>query len=150
MQKTDPPTKDSLTQNTESAGVENSWWLSGKGSTCNAGDVDLIPGLERFPGEGNGSPLQYSGLENPMDREAWRAIVLEVTRVGHDWATKQQQSNGFPWNQHCSQESSLETWSSGLVWGESYQPEQTGVHSHIMRGVLLVLDEICLFMIIQA
>ena len=84
MQKTDPTTKDSLTQNTESAGVENSWWLSGKGYTCNAGDVDLIHGLERFPGEVNVSPLQYSGLENPMDREAWRAIVLEVTRVGHD------------------------------------------------------------------
>ena len=36
-------------------------------STCNAGDVGLIPGLGRSPGEGNGYPLQYSGLENPMD-----------------------------------------------------------------------------------
>ena len=42
----------------------------GKESTCNAGDLGLIPGLGRSPGEGNGSPLQYSCLENPMDREA--------------------------------------------------------------------------------
>ena len=38
-----------------------------KESTCNAGDLGLIPGLERSPGEGNGYPLQYSGLENSMD-----------------------------------------------------------------------------------
>ena len=42
----------------------------GKESTCNAGDLASIPGLGRSPGEGNGSPLQYSGLENSMDREA--------------------------------------------------------------------------------
>ena len=40
---------------------------AGKESTCNAGDLGLIPGLERSPGEGKGSPLQYSGLENSMD-----------------------------------------------------------------------------------
>ena len=39
----------------------------GKKSTCNAGDLGLIPGLERSPGEGNGYPLQYTGLENSMD-----------------------------------------------------------------------------------
>ena len=42
----------------------------------------------RFPGEGNGNPLQYSCLENPMDRGAQRAIVHGVPRVGHDLATK--------------------------------------------------------------
>ena len=41
--------------------------LAGKESTCNAEDLDLIPGLGRYPGEGNGYPLQYSGLENSMD-----------------------------------------------------------------------------------
>ena len=41
--------------------------LDGKESTCNAGDLGLIPGLGRDPGEGNGYPLQYSGLENSMD-----------------------------------------------------------------------------------
>ena len=43
-----------------------------------AGDVSLIPGLGRSPGEGNGNPLQYSCLENPMDRGAWRATVHRI------------------------------------------------------------------------
>ena len=47
----------------------------GKESACNAGDPGSIPGLGRSPGEGNGNPLQYSCLENPMDRGAWRATV---------------------------------------------------------------------------
>jgi len=42
----------------------------GKESACSAGDLGSIPGLERFPGEGNGNPLQCSCLENPMDRGA--------------------------------------------------------------------------------
>ncbi|KAB0352671.1 hypothetical protein FD754_017528 [Muntiacus muntjak] len=46
------------------------------------------PGKLQFPGEGNGNPLQYSCLENPMDREAWRATVHGVARVGHNLATK--------------------------------------------------------------
>ena len=50
----------------------------GKASACNAGDPGLIPGLGRSPGEGNGNPLQYSSLENPMDRGAWYAIVHGV------------------------------------------------------------------------
>ena len=44
------------------------WWLSGKKSTCNAGDAGSIPELGRSPGEGNGNPLRYSCLGNPMDR----------------------------------------------------------------------------------
>ena len=40
-------------------------------SACNAGDLGLIPGSGRSPGEGNGNPLQYTCLGNPMDREAW-------------------------------------------------------------------------------
>ena len=43
----------------------------GKESACNARDLGLIPGLERYPGEGNGSPLQYSCLEYPMDKGTW-------------------------------------------------------------------------------
>ena len=42
-----------------------------KASAFNAGDLGLIPGLGRSPGEGNSNPLQYSCLENPMDRETW-------------------------------------------------------------------------------
>jgi len=56
------------------------WLLSGKESTCNAGDTGSIPGSERPPGEGNGNPLQYSCLENPMDRGAWWAAVHGVAR----------------------------------------------------------------------
>ena len=53
---------------------------------ANAGDArdaGLIPGLGRSPGEGNGNPLQYSCLENPMDRGAWRATAHGVT----EWDT---------------------------------------------------------------
>ena len=66
-------------------------WLGGKESACQAGDIDSIPGPRRFPGEGNGNPLQYSCLGNPMGRGAWWATVHGVARVGHDLATKQQQ-----------------------------------------------------------
>ena len=47
-----------------------------KESACNARDPGPIPGLGRSPGEGNGYPLQYSSLENSMDRGAWRAIIV--------------------------------------------------------------------------
>ena len=51
-----------------------------KNLLANAGDVGSVPGLGRSPGEGNGKPLQYSCLEKPMDREAWRATVQGVTK----------------------------------------------------------------------
>ena len=52
----------------------------GKESTCHAEDLGSIPGLGRSPGEGNGYPLQYSRLGNPMDRGVWRATVHGVTK----------------------------------------------------------------------
>ena len=51
----------------------------GKESACNAGDPGSIPGLGRAPGEENGNPLQYSHLENPMDRGAWGLKKLDTT-----------------------------------------------------------------------
>ena len=51
-----------------------------KNPPANAGHLGLIPGLGKSPGEGNGTPLQYSCLENPMDREAWPAIVHRVAK----------------------------------------------------------------------
>ena len=57
--------------------------LDGKQSPCNVGDLGSIPGSGRSPGGGNDNPLQYSRLEDPMDRGAWRATVHGVT-VGHD------------------------------------------------------------------
>ena len=56
-------------------------------STYNAGDPGLIPELGRFPGEGNGNPLQYSCLENHMDRGTWRAIVPVAESDTTEWLT---------------------------------------------------------------
>ena len=52
-----------------------------KNTPANAGDLGLIPELGRSPGEGNGNPLWYSCLGNPMDREAWQATVHEVAKM---------------------------------------------------------------------
>ena len=60
---------------------------SGKKSACDAGDQGSIPGSERSSGEGNSNPLQYSCLENFMDREAWRLQFVGSQRLGHNWAT---------------------------------------------------------------
>ena len=57
----------------------------------NAGDMGSNTGSGRSPREGNGNPLQYSCLENPMDKGAWWATVHGITTVGHNLATKQQQ-----------------------------------------------------------
>ena len=53
----------------------------GKESSCNAGDLGSIPELGRSPGEGNGNPLQYSCLQNPMDRGAWWATAQGVAEL---------------------------------------------------------------------
>ena len=55
-----------------------------KESACNARDPASIPGLGRCPGEENGYPLQYSFLENSMDRDTWGATVHGVERVRHN------------------------------------------------------------------
>ena len=77
----------------------------GKESICNAGDtaeVGLIRGSGRSPGEGNGNPLQYSCLENPMDRGVWRATVHRVAESRKrlsNWTTKEnkcERGQSFP------------------------------------------------------
>ena len=73
----------------------------GKESACNEGDLGSIPGSGRSPGGGHGNPLQYSCLENPMDRGAWRATVHGVEK------------NWTPLITHTS----LCLTSSGLLWG---------------------------------
>ena len=69
----------------------------GKASVYNAGDLGSIPGLGRSPGEGNGNPLQYYCLENPMDRGPWQATVHGVaksrTRLS-DFTFKAERNNG--------------------------------------------------------
>ena len=68
------------------------WWLSGKESTCNAGDLGSMPGWGRSPGEGNGNPLQYSCLEIPWTEEPGGPQSMGC-RVRHDWALWPQQDN---------------------------------------------------------
>ena len=70
-------------------------WLSGKESACNAGNarnIGSIPGSGRPPAEGHVNPLWYSCLENPMDRETWRAIVHKMAKswTWLKWLNKQQ------------------------------------------------------------
>ena len=70
------------------------WQISGKESACNAGGLGSIPGLGRSPGGGHGTLLQYSCLENPMDRRAWWATVHRVTQ---SWARLKQLSSRSRW-----------------------------------------------------
>ena len=56
----------------------------GKESARSAGDLSLIHGSGRCPGEANGYPLQYSCLENSMDRGTWQAVVHGIAKSGHD------------------------------------------------------------------
>ena len=59
----------------------------GKEFADNKGDPDSIPGLERSPGEGNGYLIQYSGLENSMDKGPGGLQSMKLQRAGHNWAT---------------------------------------------------------------
>ena len=81
-----------IKQGRQLANIDNALDLPGdsmvKNLPVNIGDVEylsLIPGSGRSLGEGNGNPLQYSCLENPMDRGAWRGTVHGVTSVRHNW-----------------------------------------------------------------
>ena len=60
-------------------------WLSGKESACQVRRCDLIMRVRKIPWEGNGNPLQYSCLENPLDRGEWWTMGSQ--RVGHDWVS---------------------------------------------------------------
>ena len=80
-------------------------------NACKAGDPDSIPGLGRSSRVRNDNPLQYSCLENPMDREAWKAAVHGIARVRHHLATKPNQIK-----KECffSMSYFLQGWPSGL------------------------------------
>ena len=71
-------------------GVGLPWWLSGKESTCQCGRCRFDPWVRRAPGEGNGNPLQYSCLRNPVDRSLAGYSPWGRKRVRHDLVTKQQ------------------------------------------------------------
>ena len=72
---------------------------------ANVGDVGSSPGPGRSPGEGNGNPLQYSCLENPTDRGAWRATV---PRAGHNLVTKTTTKLIYSERSHTGQQSRRE------------------------------------------
>ena len=103
-----------------------------KESASNAGDPGSIPGLARSPGEGNGNPLQYSGLENPMDRGAWWATVNGVSKESDttEWLSHQMKKALFfslpmsGWENHLP---SFEPWfphlkTARLSWRSSPPP----------------------------
>ena len=83
-----------MTYDKDSSGQGRPWWLSAKGSTYQCRRLRFHPCVRKIPGEGNGSPLQYSCLENPMGRGAWWATVHGVPKES-DLVTKQLQ---FRWN----------------------------------------------------
>ena len=75
-----------------------------KNPPANAGDakdVGSIPGSGRFPGQGNGNPLQYSCLGNPMDREAWRATVHGISKSWTRLSDSAGEGNGTPLQYSC-------------------------------------------------
>ena len=91
-----------------------------KESAGNAGDLCSVHGWRRSPGEGNGYPLQYSCLENPMDRGAWQATVHGVAKTQIDWATEHKFILGS-----CHGESG----GKGMRWGreEGLDSQRVGV-----------------------
>ena len=74
-----------LVQRPNAHHVVTNTFSDGKESTYNAGDSGSIPGSGRSPGGGHGNPLQYSCLENPLDRGAWSAMAPTVPRVAKSW-----------------------------------------------------------------
>ena len=97
----------------------------GKESACTAGDLGLIPGSGGSPREGNDNPLQYSCLENLMDRGAWQATVRGVARIRHDLATKppppqmMSLSDLSPWHLAISLSFFVSRyWSSDMMFGK--------------------------------
>ena len=104
-----------------------------KASACNVGDLGSIPGLGRAPGEGNGNPLQYSCLENPMARGAWQATVHGVAK---SWT---QLSDFTFFLSFCLQfKCSRECYSTSLGFREQQSPQQTsGGHAVWIRNFLL-------------
>ena len=95
----------------------------GKESACNAGDSGSIPGLGRSAGEGNGHPLQYSCLENPLDGGAWWATVHGVAK---SWT----RLSDFPFTFHFyALEKEMATHSSVLAWRIPGMAEPGGLPS---------------------
>ena len=97
-----------------------------KASACNIGDLGSIPGSGRSPGEGNGSPLQYSCLENPMDRGSWQATVHGVAK---SW-TQLSDFTSLHFIQHEGPlQKEMATYSSLVAWRIPWTEEPSGLQS---------------------
>ena len=93
----------------------------GKECVCSAGDQGLIPGSRRSPGEENGNPLQYSCLENPIDRGAWQTTVHGVARVEHDLVTKEREKDSA--RKFNKQGDNIRLWCTPFpIWNQSVVP----------------------------
>ena len=135
-----------------------------KESACNVGDLGLILGLGRSSGEGNGNPLQYPGLENPMDRGGCRIQSMGSQRVGHDWTTSLSvfHFSHISWyssvakQSHCCKTLSIILlWNFSLSWTETLnlvnteslapfstlQPQGPGTYQCIFLTVLGTLNK---------
>ena len=107
----------------------------GKESACNVGDLGSIPGSRRSPGEGNSNPLQYSCLENSMDRETWWGTVHGAASVGHDLATKPPVGQWFNTHAHLHQGS--------LYWSQWPQGQFLGSATMVEAAASLTLTLFC-------
>ena len=104
--------------------------LAGKESACNTGDLGLIPGLGRSPGEGNCYPLQYSGLENPMDciapvgsqRVGWDSLVAQM--IKHLSAMRETQVRSLGWEDPLEKEMATHAGDPGLIPGSGRSPRE--------------------------
>jgi len=92
-----------------------------KASAYNAGDPYSIPGLGRSPGEGNGNPLQYSCLDNPMDRGAWWAIVRGVAK-SQTWLSNQAQNRSISYNGSVVKNTPANAEDAGSIPGSGRSP----------------------------
>ena len=129
-------------------------WFSSKESSCNAGaagGMGWTPGLGRSPGGGHGNPLQYSCLQNPMDRGAWRATVMWSQRVGHGWCDLTCTHAWQPywrnkewglWMEDAEVCGSLFLWRPVWLWAipltslsSAFSPHQLGLKSSKMMGL---------------
>ena len=110
----------------------------GKESACNPGDSGLIPGLGRSPGEGNGNSVQYSCLENSMDRGAWQAIVRGVAMSQTNTFTLDRQTKGKKESGASvvaqmvkNMPAMQETWVQSLDWEDPLEKEMA-THFNIL------------------
>ena len=127
-------------------------WLSGKEAAYKAGDTGdsgSIPGLGRSLGERNGNPLQYSCLENPMDRGPWQAAVQGSQRVRHDWATNTfnfYQKHTKPTNISVLRDTNISSMKNRFVaWKTLYN---NGIKSNLYIYIYIYLwahTHICMF-----